>query len=1099
MIYSCCNENRKAAVLGNPTLNGIDYLEVVDREAIGESSPRQQTLLVHCLNPLAANLATGNVLITGGESVTGITAQWVAIASKLASPPATSWETTEFTGLADAANVLVIRTSAAGDFSPYVLRLVNDAAQASEDPFQVTEALSGFDPILAEVEFSFKVECPNDFDCAPAPCDCPPEAETPPPINYLAKDYGSFRSILLDRLNQLAPNWGGSAEADIGVALAEAIAYVGDFLSYQQDAVATEAYIETARSRISLRRHARLVDYFVHDGANARAWVHLRVSMQISMDHTVTRFYTFAPGMPSSLAVGANNEEAALAAGVVVFEPMQDAELFPEHNRMHFYTWGDLNCCLPKGATEATLRGTYANLQPGDVLIFEEVLGPQTGNRADADLRHRCAVRLTQVTTQNGQGQPLVDPLFEEGTGKAIISVSQQPTPVTEIQWSTDDALPFAVCISSTFVNSTGDKQTLTDVSVVLGNVVLADQGLSFTGILLGTVPEPQLTQPANAAQDRCNPNPEQNCCDTTPAQTFPVHYWPQLKDSPVTQAVLLEIAEAAVTSGIVQLVANGYVTLKDANGYASLSVEADEAWAWPQYFGVQASANLAHAGNFDLEVVYNPSGGATGQATLESFTNLSLTTTDANYAMTQINMYSKLIQVPASFTPGATPNGFPAAPIKMANTVPFELLDAHGAAYLTLQAVNPLLWPANFGVLSQGNQQQPTSFNLLVVYNPPSGGVGVQAPVVVEQFNNLTLGTVAQIFDTGSVLISAESFVDEPNLSLSAYDLMNYAASEGTPSITLTGTFDGTTTTWTPLPDLLESGPDDANFVVEVESNGVARLRFGDNTNGRFPDSGTVFSASYRIGNGTAGNVGAESLVYFAGDPRIEKCTNPLPASGGVDPETNDQICRRAPRAFMTQERAVSMADYENVAESNPQVEQAVAELRWTGSWYTVFIAAEPENAGTLTPALKKALTQTVNRYRLAGQDIQLESPQYVPLEIKLTVCVDPEYFAADVKQALLQVLGSQVQANGQPGYFAPDTFSFGETVYLSPIYAAARQVAGVTSVTATVFQPQGIATKSYLHRGEIPLGPLQIAQMDNDPSYPNHGQLTLAMKGGK
>ena len=60
--------------------------------------------------------------------------------------------------------------------------------------------------------------------------------------------------------------------------LAELIAYVGDRLSYQQDAVATEAYLETARSRVSLRRHALLVDYHVHDGCNARAWIQLNVS-----------------------------------------------------------------------------------------------------------------------------------------------------------------------------------------------------------------------------------------------------------------------------------------------------------------------------------------------------------------------------------------------------------------------------------------------------------------------------------------------------------------------------------------------------------------------------------------------------------------------------------------------------------------------------------------------------------------------------------------------------------------------------------------------------------------------------------------------------
>ena len=44
--------------------------------------------------------------------------------------------------------------------------------------------------------------------------------------------------------------------------LVEALAYTADQLSYQQDAVATEAYLGTARRRVSIRRHARLMDYF---------------------------------------------------------------------------------------------------------------------------------------------------------------------------------------------------------------------------------------------------------------------------------------------------------------------------------------------------------------------------------------------------------------------------------------------------------------------------------------------------------------------------------------------------------------------------------------------------------------------------------------------------------------------------------------------------------------------------------------------------------------------------------------------------------------------------------------------------------------------
>ncbi len=256
---------------------------------------------------------------------------------------------------------------------------------------------------------------------------------------------------------------------------------------------------------------------------------------------------------------------------------------------------------------------------------------------------------------------------------------------------------------------------------------------------------------------------------------------------------------------------------------------------------------------------------------------------------------------------------------------------------------------------------------------------------------------------------------------------------------------------------------------------------------------------ADYRIGNGAAGNVGAESLVNKAADPRIVSCINPMPAVGGADPESNDQIRRRAPQAFLTQERAITMADYENVAESNPQVDQAVATLRWTGSWYTVFIAAEPRGGSNLTPALEQSVEQNVERYRLAGQDLQLESPDYVSLEIVLQVCVDPMYFQNDVEQALLQVLGSGIQPNGQKGLFYPDNFTFGQSVYLSPVYAAARTVAGVVAVTATTFQPQGATSADYLAAGEIKLGPFQVARLANDPSLPDHGQLTLSMKGGK
>ena len=1084
MIYRCCDEERKAAVLGNPALNGIDYLEVLGFDAEPLSLQPQTILMVRCLKAAPMGLTPENIIIAGGESITKVNAAWVTPGNN---PPAsmTGAQKNYFTSLPGAANILLIGTNVAGDFSPYTLRLVNSAIQAEEDPFEVTEVLDGFDPQLAEVEFSFKVECPPFFDCQPQPSNCPPEFHAPPAINYLAKDYGSFRTVILDRLSQLLPTWGATSEADLGVALAELIAYVGDSLSYKQDAVATEAYLQTARSRVSLRRHARLVDYRVHDGCNARTWMRLQVNSDIVL-HTGTRFYTDVPGMPTL----ADNLRTALAAGVLVFEVMQEAQLFNAHNEMSFYTWGEADCCLPRGATEATLLGTLDKLQVGDVLIFQELIGPQTGNKADADVRHRCAVRLTKVTTHDASGQVLVDPLFEKNTGKPITSGAQQPTPVTEIQWSSDDALPFPVCISSKFLDSHQKEQNLSNVSKVFGNVVLADHGATLTGIDLGIVPRPTLFYPPGPAADRCHP---------MPPVALPVRYRPVVPDSPITQAVNLKLAGSPVTPAIVHLLTNSFVTLTDSQGLVSLTVQPANPLSWPALFGIVAEQNASTAANFDLSLVYIPPGGAPGVSlppVLEKLTNLSLNSGDPHYVVNSINSRSRFIKVSA-VPPGPGPAGFPAVPTKLSAAGTTDLKDTGGTTYLTVKPKAPATWPPSFGVLTQEDISSPSQFNLLVVYAPASGGVGVSAPVVVEQFTGLTLGNVAANTAT-SGLVQVKSYENEPNLSLSAFDLMHYEANQATPVITLTSTLDTDTKTWTAEQDLLADGATDLHFVVEIESDGTARLRFGDNVNGLRPESDSEFTATYRIGNGKAGDVGADTLVYCS-DLNITKCTNPMPAGGGTDPETANQIRRRAPQAFMTQERAVTMADYERMTKMSSQVEDAVATLRWTGSWYTVLITAEPKGAGNLTPALRKELKRNINRYRLAGQDIELESPQYVSLQIELTVCVDSDYFRSDVERGLKDVLGCGVLPDGTKGLFHPDNFTFGQTVYLSLIYAAARKVAGVKSVVATVFEPQGVPTPIYLAMGEIPLGPFQIARLDNDPSLPDHGQLTLVIEGGK
>ena len=147
----------------------------------------------------------------------------------------------------------------------------------------------------------------------------------------------------------------------------------------------------------------------------------------------------------------------------------------------------------------------------------------------------------------------------------------------------------------------------------------------------------------------------------------------------------------------------------------------------------------------------------------------------------------------------------------------------------------------------------------------------------------------------------------------------------------------------------------------------------------------------------------------------------------------------------------------------------------------------------------LKKDLADFVDRYRMAGHDLEFNDPHYVSLEIELHVCVKDDYFRSDVRQNLLQLFGTGVLPDGRRGLFHPDNFTFGQSVLLGPLYAAAHRVPGVASVEIAKFQRQGTGDPSYLMKGELPLGRLEIARLDNDPNFPEHGVLRLDIHGGR
>jgi hypothetical protein len=941
----CQDDTRRAWVRahrnkhGQRDLNGLDYVEV---------DSDQTTLTAYFLGKLPKQLRVdkpalvSHLRIEGGRRVRDI--RVVDVDPHVEADP-------------ELDDYLIVKVDKPGDFSTYTLRLIG---------------IPGIDRFYDHVEFSFKVDCPSDLDCA-APDNCPPPQLDEPDINYLAKDYASFRQLILDRLALIMPDWRERHVPDLGIALVEVLAYAGDHLSYYQDALATEAYLDTARQRISVRRHTRLVDYHLHEGCNARAWVCVTTDQDFDIMPVEVYFIT-------SLAGTANITGAALTSDDLreipwsryeVFEPLvadrkQAVSLRAAHSQISFYTWGDRECCLPRGATSASLldrwiyyednapqNGSAAgaaqkthepaidpeklkrtlDLRVGDILIFEEVIGPKTGNPADADLKRRCAVRLTKVTLNE-------DPVV---TTPVAVGGAQRPwaTPVVDVEWAADDALPFALCLTA--LGPAPDCAYLDDISVARGNVILVDHGRTLQP------PEPIGQVPLKMTRAVCD-------CEGEPGDItlIAARFEPRLINAPLTfsQPVTFEHASA------------GQLLLQDARA------------AVPSIY---------------------------------------------------------LISIPGA------PDG----------TQPlFEWSDLNDAANL---AKSILLGGWSPATSQRGLRLSPRTQRLL------------------------------------SEAKSPDDVSDELRQSLQS-DLQAMLEC------------------WIPQPDLLGSGPDDRHFVVEIDNDGVAHLRFGDDEFGQRPSPGAVFFATYRVGNGVGGNVGADAISHLVsrsllGGPTIQ-VRNPLPATGGVNPEPMAEAKLYAPSLFRRQlERAIIADDYAKIAkrEFDRVLQRAAARLVWTGSWYEAEVAIDPLGTQSAGDPLAQVVAARLDRYRRMGHDLRAEAASYVPLDIEVIVCVKSDYLRGHVKAALLDRFSNRALPDGALGFFHPDRLTFGDGIYLSQIAATAQEVEGVDSVQVYKLQRLFEAPNHEIENGVLPLGPFEIAQVDNDPNYPEHGRFTLVMQGGR
>ena len=360
----CGSDARRKLVVGSETimpgglkLNGIDFLEVIDNDS-QSADDRQRFINVTFLNPdglfdgSVSAIDPGQFQISGGVRIQSIRVLKVSRAGPRS---------------------LQLELNEAGDFSPYELRLQINSNN--------TDPLPNMDRLLSCMPFFFKVGCLR-YSIVLTRTRCHRFVKQVLPLDYQARDYEGYRSLMLDRMATTLPQWQERNPADLGIALVEVLADAADKTSWFQDAVGTEAFFDRARMRQSLLRHARLLGFNAQQGSNTRVAVSLKVNMDRTQVEPVlakgTRLLSQVTNLQGDTVIPPEPAlfERYINAGSVVFETMMPLySVRQAQNEMVLHDWGQNACCLPKGSTDAYLVGTTASLglEKGDLLIFEEV------------------------------------------------------------------------------------------------------------------------------------------------------------------------------------------------------------------------------------------------------------------------------------------------------------------------------------------------------------------------------------------------------------------------------------------------------------------------------------------------------------------------------------------------------------------------------------------------------------------------------------------------------------------------------------------------------------------------------------------------------
>ena len=217
------------------------------------------------------------------------------------------------------------------------------------------------------------------------------------------------------------------------------------------------------------------------------------------------------------------------------------------------------------------------------------------------------------------------------------------------------------------------------------------------------------------------------------------------------------------------------------------------------------------------------------------------------------------------------------------------------------------------------------------------------------------------------------------------------------TSTITININSNDVVTSWAAVSDLTNVTTTSEVFYIQENDDGLFEVYFGDGIIGAQPKDGDLITISYLVTDRVHTN-GASTFSMFTsvqGNSDVS-FTNVVPASGGKDIETTDQIKFSASKFYTSQNRLVTVQDYKAKLQDLYSGADSIAV--WGGedhdpvSYGKVFVSIKPSQySNNLTSAEKSALKTNLTNLSVLTVRPEIVDSEILQLLISTNFKYDP------------------------------------------------------------------------------------------------------------